>query len=77
MAPYQYTETRKFDGKVYHRVHESFWTKKEAEERVKQIRNRGDHARITCSKFSTFENFPRPQKKKTGTEYTVWYRGGK
>lgn len=70
------TETKIFNGKQYKRVPESFWTKKDAEQRVKDIRNRGGYARMTLQRFSEFTNFPLPQKRghKTGTEYTVWYR---
>ena len=68
------TETKIFGGKTYKRFPESFWTKESADKKVKEIRNLGDCARITMSRFSTFENFPLRQKVKTGTEYTVWYR---
>jgi hypothetical protein len=73
------SETRVFNGKIYKRVPRSFWTKKEAERWVEDIRDRGDSARMTLLRFSEFTNFPLPQKRghKTGTEYTVWYRSRK
>lgn len=68
------TETRQFGGKTYYRFPQSFWTKVDAETKVKKIRSSGELARVTLRKFSTFVNFPRTEKKKTGTEYTVWVR---